>query len=545
MAKTTPPDRGLFRIQTAHIFEALAAAETIQERYNALHVASVAFDHNDTEAYDASADGIALLTRCLQRDYRQSRINNAAIALYIRLICLFFRCSDKKAAAVFYHVGADLISLLVILLYDHQNEPDIACLIRGLVNRIAQLKLSLPAIDKKELLVRLMQRIVRGEYELRQLQLVAMQLASGWAAHPDSKHYLMNIPGLVEDILDAALLPSHESLSERTDTDAVLMYTANFFCQLCWDGPTKSELIRKRGFLPAILLLLNFSVVARCSETLRAVIDMLGRICTEADCRLSICMHDNGAILRACLNIYVIDDPQLNDAVNRTVLRLIRQNSAPFFLTKNTNIIERLTISAQTSNECLGGKDSSVLAAHALKRLASYITVHHKAHPDLLLALNSLTTTQNSRIRFWAVKGLYEQSKSSSGRFFMARTSDVLRVLTLLAISDPNESVKLTATAALLALASDPANARRLAGCSAILEAFVENAKHIEKCRTSSRLAIQAILSLASHMTANKQRIAKTLGLVESLSIYGVSQDTDNELKRAALHGVIILAPLM
>lgn len=528
-----------FCLQTTHILEALATAANIQERLNALDLALVSFDHDDTDAHDAASSGIALLTRCLEKDHYQSsvdaEINSAMTTSYVRLLGMLFRCSDEKAVNVVYRIGADLASLLVSLFYEHQGEPDVTMSIRNLVDRLAGLNISLPATEKKELLVRLVQRVVRGEYECRDLLSMALQLTSGWTEHPDSKRYIMNLPGLVEDIIHVALVPP---LDSNGDVDAAPLHTASVLCQLAWDVRSKSELVNKRGFLDAILCLLACNNTNN-PGTVRAAIEVLRQLATEAVCRVLICKHKKGAILRALLT--TMDVSELSDAVNHTLLRLIGQDTAVFLLKKQSNIIERLALSAQADE----GKEASVLAAQALKRLASCVSVCNKSHPNLLDALISLATAKNSQIRLWAVKGLLEQSKSSTGRFYIARTGDVLRTLIRIAKADPCKSVKSCATEALLTLALDTANAKRLASSSDVLETFVETAKRANECQSSARSSIQAILSLACHKTTNKQRVAKTLGLVESLSCYGVSHDTDTELKRAALHCVIILAPLM
>jgi hypothetical protein len=553
MGTTKIPDHG-FLLQTAHILEALATAQTIQERRNSLEFALVAFDHDDTATHDAAASGIALVTRCLQKHcyhhhHHSSATtdthNNTITCLYVRLIGMLFRCSDEKAVKVVYHIGADLISLLVSLFDEHRHEQDVVASIQNLIARLSQLNISLPATDKKDLLVRLLQRVIRGEYECRPLQCAALQLTSGWTEHPDSKRYIMNLPGLVEDIVGVSLVQPAKELvliSKNSDIDMLPLHTVNCFRQLALDVRCKSELVHKKDFLRVILYLLNCKDT-RSSAAVLATIDVLRQLATEAVCRVTICKHEKGAVLGALLK--KMDSPELTPAVNQTLLRLIGHDTASFLLKKHTNIIERLTRSAQVDKDCRAGNEAPVLAAQALKRLASYVSVRNKAHPNLLDALTLLASAQNSQIRCWAVKGLYEQSKSSTGRFYIARTGNVLSTLIRLAKADPCASVKLSATEALLTLASDTTNAKRLASSSEVLETFAATAKNANECQSSARSAIQAILSLASHKAANKERVAKTLGLVESLSSYGVSQDTDNELKRAALHCVIVLAPLM
>ena len=56
------------------------------------------------------------------------------------------------------------------------------------------------------------------------------------------------------------------------------------------------------------------------------------------------------------------------------------------------------------------------------------------------------------------------------------------------------------------------------------------------------RSAILAVLAMLDNGHA-KRKLAKHTGIVRSLSRYSVSNDSDDELKEAALHGVILLSP--
>jgi hypothetical protein len=126
----------------------------------------------------------------------------------------------------------------------------------------------------------------------------------------------------------------------------------------------------------------------------------------------------------------------------------------------------------------------------------------------------------------------------------MVRIHQVVQTLTQLA-RDDNVDVQAAAVEALQNLAADTTNVKRLAMDSDLLEVFVSNAEGSgEILAAARRHAVQALLSLASHRST-KRRIAKQYGLVASLSRYAMSEDNDDELKRAAIHGVILLAPLM
>ena len=125
--------------------------------------------------------------------------------------------------------------------------------------------------------------------------------------------------------------------------------------------------------------------------------------------------------------------------------------------------------------------------------------------------------------------------------FFMARVRQIMSTVITLA-RDVNLAVKANAMEALQNLATNRVNVRRLAANSDLLELFVQNV--VGGGVAVRRHAVQGLLSLAIHRST-KQRVAKQQGLVESLSRYGISEDDDVELKRAAIHGVLLLAPLM
>jgi hypothetical protein len=96
-------------------------------------------------------------------------------------------------------------------------------------------------------------------------------------------------------------------------------------------------------------------------------------------------------------------------------------------------------------------------------------------------------------------------------------------------------------------LSENRSNAKKIASSNYLIAALVKCIDD-QTCNNEiilRRHAIRAILSLVSHRSGSK-RIAKHLGLVAALSRYGISaQDNDVELKRAALHGVILLSPFL
>lgn len=145
----------------------------------------------------------------------------------------------------------------------------------------------------------------------------------------------------------------------------------------------------------------------------------------------------------------------------------------------------------------------------------------------------------------WTAKAFLDQSALSSSNFYITRDPealDALAQLTTCCYSD----VKTCALEAVVNLTNDALNAKKLALNTRLLQALVSSIEnHMDSDDAFVRRhAVRAILSLASHRSSTR-RLAKQFGLVSSLSRYGISQDNDVELKRAALHGVLLLAPLL
>ena len=175
----------------------------------------------------------------------------------------------------------------------------------------------------------------------------------------------------------------------------------------------------------------------------------------------------------------------------------------------------------------------------------------------------------------WAARGMARQSLKRENRPVMAKFRGLVGSLLYLAQRESaNREISISALEALGALAMHGRSARSIAGNFIVLRALVDMSSSSSaeegdgdedgspNCReeeddgdgdamgwtahspTRRKLAIKAILSLATHGSIS-ERIARERGLVASLSRYGSSDDHDVELRRAATHGVLLLAPLL
>ena len=530
-----------FKLKMPHVLQVLATSKDIRKRHSALHFAITALNKSENDdKLTVVPSAITLVLRCLENEcYMDTHKTHFEIVkTYLQLISTMFQLSSASIALkTFENIGADLMTMLIALHCDKFGGLVCQPLVLKLVDQFAGIsEISLAQVRGKKCLVNLLQRVIRGDFPLPPRSCaIGIQLLSSWADQPQNKHIILNQPGLLGDILCSA--KGKPVAGDETTT----LYTANFLFEITWETQRKSELVVKEGFLETLLCFLNSHHQPTYGglDTRRKTTNTIGQLATEAVCRVVICKHGCGSILKALIR--GIDVPELCEATSRALLRLISQDTALYILKKVPNIIEQLVQCGQVS--CTS--EAPPVAAHCLKRISSFITVRNKTNSDLVDALTCLSGADHKNVRFWAAKGLCEQVKSSTGRFFVARDEKVLQMLIGLARNDSNGIIRSFATDALVLLASDTVNAKRLAGNSDVLEIFVQNAQLVHRLSSAGRASIQAILSLASHKTADKKRVAKTLDLVATLSEYGVSKDTDHTLKSAALHCVIILAPYM
>lgn len=145
-------------------------------------------------------------------------------------------------------------------------------------------------------------------------------------------------------------------------------------------------------------------------------------------------------------------------------------------------------------------------------------------------------------------RAFLEQSRLSGCSFLLVRSAEALSKISELA-RDTYHDVQDPAVQTLQALSESQSNLKRLSMQSTVLDTLVETVhccvdQENEGRRSVCRNAVLAILNLTNNRCARK-RAARHAGVVASLSRYGTSDDVDDELRTAALHGVILLSPLM
>jgi hypothetical protein len=530
---TTCIDHTEHRVQAKMLLEGLATAPSSKDRLHVCQMALIAYDHRHTRVHDelVQAGAATVLTRCIQKAF-YGAAEWEELNQLCQLLVFVFRCSDEQACKSFETIGTELMSLVFrILLEDTfqavmRTTPSSFC---ELIGRLSDLSVSLEKTARKEQSMRLLQQILRGtDVSGMNVRVEAMRMLAGVTSHPESKVFVMESPGLVDDVL--------ANVQEPGAIYKMHLQVAMFLCNLAWETRNKSRLTRKSDFIKVLFLVWEHG----SNTSRRVVMRTVRHLCSVTESRLSISKYGDSAVLRALAG--TAKDNELRTESIETLLCLVGQSTARRIM-QEPELFVLLSSTALTT----GGSTSSILAAaQSLKRLASYTTVIEPCYPDLLDAMMNIAVSKDPNVRVWAAKAFKEQSRMSMSGFYIARMAQAMCVVAKLA-RDNSPAVRCSATEAILNLAGDTSNAKRLATNAEVMETFVDNVASIEVCESSGRAkrnAIMTILTLANHNSA-KRRVAKQIGLVASLSRYGVSKDADSELKKTALHGVILLAPLM
>jgi hypothetical protein len=498
---------------------------------SALAIALLAFDHDVGKVHDqlVQAGAATVLMRCLDRAMGEED-GWEEVDPICQLLCMSFRCSDQQGAQSFTGIGAELCPLLFSVLFISNSYPSLETPPSALqlLRRLATLEVNVPAMSSSAQLLRCFRQIIEVcDIQTDRERLVdVLHVLVGLSQHRASKEFIMDSPGLCDSIV------SRISESCRPGCELNLE-TANLLRNLAYHPGNKATMAGKKGLIKLLVLLAGDRKV----ETRLAAIESLKHLASDGHGRSKLASQCKGKLLKTLFDATGYEETQ--EQALETMMSFVSRSTA-FDMCKDEKLLLMLTNLAS----CGSDSKSSTIAAQTVKRLATHVPANHASHGALLDVILKMASSEFHRIRFWGAKAFVEQSLIPGSSFFMVRIHQVVQTLTQLA-RDDNVDVQAAAVEALQNLAADTTNVKRLAMDSDLLEVFVSNAEGSgEILAAARRHAVQALLSLASHRST-KRRIAKQYGLVASLSRYAMSEDNDDELKRAAIHGVILLAPLM
>lgn len=496
-----------------------------------MKLALLAFDHDFTSIHDelCGAGAVEVLMRCLQQIVISNRAHRKEKCQICQLIELTYRgCSPKVTIHSLNSIAAELIILLFSILkvseapWKGAYNP-----VRALLQHIASFELSVSSIKDSDKLLSFLLKMISPEQKKESISQVAMHILAGLTKHRESKlHIMQNHPTLLQKVLTCC--------QDRVD-GPVKLETAKLLHNISVHVSNKALMTQKM----IMEQLLDLAETQYATATRIQALMALRNLSVEAKGKIFIATYSGGLAIQCLLR--AATDHNLNHIVVDIFLNVACYMTASA-LGNQEGVIDTIAALANEPDSYLAEK-----AAQTLKRFSTHISVSHNAHPALFDAILFLSrTTKHSRVKLWMAKAFLEQARLSVSSFVLVRSPEALQQLCKLA-RNKSVDIQLPAIEALRALCASFSNMKRIATNSAILETLVQVVERSnggdEKELMVARQAILAILNLIDHRSA-RRRAAKHAGVVASLSHYGMSSDDDEELKIAALHGVVLLAPL-
>lgn len=432
-----------------------------------------------------------------------------------------YRCSDSVAIVSMETVGTDLIVALFSILTKGRAEG--SSVVRSLIHRCANLEVSFLRIEQSSHLLLFLEHMAL--LANNRISQDAVTILAGWTCHPDSKVYAMESRTFLDSLIKCSRMKS-------TDTETKHQI-ARVLQNLTLHGSNKAKMTEKCILEQLIELASSRHVCTRLQA-----IQAIKHISVEGRSKLFIVAFDGGRAVKTLISS--VDNTSLRPHVVETLLSLTcKYTASP--LANYPGVVEMLALIASSKDDRPAEK-----AAQSIKRFATHISVSDKGHPAVFNAVLSLSGSPCWRVRRWMAKAFREQSRLSGCSFLLVRSADALRKICDLA-RDTCSDVCDAAIETILALSDSQSNLKRLSTHRAVLDTLVETVHSGIGDKSSSlahRNAILSILRLLNNLSARK-KVAQHSGIVRSLSRYGTSNDDDDELKKAALHGVVVLSPLM
>lgn len=450
-----------------------------------------------------------------------------------KLMVMVYECSDDVAAQSFGKIGNALIPTMLKLLSKQTKVGAEFKYAERLLGRLSSLEVSLETMPQQKDVLALLLATIRRNQQGENVTKIdyALRFLAGLSSHRDSKATVMNFKGLFKAVVDVAF---DSPVAENK------LQCARILSKLAWYAKNRAPMGRTKKCVDTLILMSSSEQENLQLEALTA----LHLLSIEYENKGRLVLSMKGKLVP--LLIGIIGDGSVAEirvrALN-TLLNLICRESY-----KSVGLSDGLidTI-AGISTSHRESEEIATLAAQCIKRLATYVQVKDKCHEKLLQAIIEMSHCERKNVKLWAAKALLDQSAVSSNSFYIVRDEEAMKSVAGL-IDCATRDVKEPALEIMVNLSENRASAKKLASNNNLMASLVRTIDEHTDCKDTMILrqhAVKAILSLVSHKSSTK-RIAKHYGLVAALSRYGITaQDNDVELKRAALHGVIILAPFL
>lgn len=374
-------------------------------------------------------------------------------------------------------------------------------------------------VDADLLLIAIVRFLRNGSADCQNNALLALDCIT---LNHESKPIVARFPGLLEAVVRSA----------ATCEEGAMVVLQN----IALDSRNKEAILKTRGFL---------ALLERASASNQAAIrsnacSALLYLSSNNSINEQLVKFESGTLIANLADMLQTGGAQMQLRALQTISNLISASTAET-IGNATTLMEQLGDLGSSSPPT----DCSAVAAKAIKRLSTYMCTRHKGHQPLCDALVTMSKSPGFDVCLWTARAYVEQSLSASNSFVMVRSEEAIGGLIFLATSK-HWRVRNAAIEALANLSQEPANARRLSAHDSLIYTLVKcvNGKDTSHgSEVERREAVRAILLISNH--SSSKRLAKHHGIIESLSRYGTSVDGDVELKRAALHCVLVLAPSM
>jgi hypothetical protein len=499
---------------------ALESASTEAARCSVLTLALFSFQHNDEQVHNEElkigADSI--ICKCLRRSVAIT-VESRETDRLIGLLEAIYKCSDTIAASSFCRHGAVLFPVLVTIASSSTPYIRSKMAATRLLRRTKPEGVSLAQmLDADLLLIAIVRFLRNGLADCQNNALLALDCIT---LNHESKPIVARFPGLLEAVVQSAVTCERGAM-------VVLQNVA-------LDSRNKETILKTRGFLKLLQRSSASNEVGiRCNASAALLY-----LSSDNSINEQLVTFQSGTLVANLADMLQTGGCETQLRALQTISNLISASTAEAIGNVST-LMEQLGDLGSSSPPT----DCSVLAAKAIKRLSTYMCTRHKGHQPLCDALVRMSKSPDCDVCLWTARAYVEQSLSASHSFFMVRSEAAIGGLLLLATCK-HRRVRNSAIEALANLSQEPANARRLSAHESLVDILVKCVNRKDSTYGSDverREAVRAILLIANHSSSTK-RLAQHHGIIESLSRYGTSVDGDVELKRAALHCVLVLAP--
>lgn len=469
-----------------------------------------------------------MLVRCLQQTMTSVVIHWADEVRHLcQLIQMTYRCSNDAAKYTLQQIGTDLITLLFSILVKDPNSRGKSSPARAIILRFTKVEVAITNMERpNRLLLFLEQMALLGGHD-EVIAFEAMHLLAALTIHTESKDFVMQSPTFLDSIIKCChkAPPGSEIKHE----------VAKVLQNLTLHQNNKAKMATR------LILRQLVALASPCHHitTKAQAIQAMRHISVEAKGKLFIVTYEGGDVLKTLVSL--TDEAALQPVILDTLLSLsCNQTASP--MVNYPGLIDALGSLGASANVQVADK-----AAHTIKRLSATISRNQKGHQPLFKEIMALSESPKICVRCWMAKALLEQAKLTGSSFLLVRCPDASQRIVDLA-NDESTEVQDPAVECLFVLTSYSSNLKRISMNGNMMKILVNAVEKSfdgdDTTKFRARNAVLAILNLTTSRSSLK-RAAKHKGIVPALSGYGVSDDDDEELKQAALHGVVVLSPRM